>query len=131
MNDIAEILSAVNYVYKQLLFSCILLTVIAFIARLSETAIIKSGIYFFAVSLLINFMVSFFSENYWYFVLHWFLSSVCFFIYWYLSIYICERYGRPYSGDGAMIMLLPVYFLPVAILGSVLIKNIGVLIQGF
>lgn len=131
MNNIAEVLSAVNYVYKQLLFSCILLTVIALIVRFSETVIIKSGIYFFAVSLLINFMFSFFSENYWYFVLHWFLSSVCFFIYWYLAIYACENYGRPYSGDGAMIMILPVYFLPVAILVSVIIKSVIVLIHRF
>lgn len=131
MNNIAEILSAVNDVYKQLLFSYILLTVIVLISRFSETVIIKSGIYLFAICLLINFMLSFLSESYWNFVLHWFLSSVCFFIYWYLSIYICECYGRPYSGDGAMIMILPVYFLPVAIFASVIIKGIAVFIQGF
>ncbi len=131
MNDVTEILSSLNYVYCQLLFNGILLTVIMLISRFSETAIIKAGIYLFAICLLINFLYSFFSEGYWYFVSHWFLSSACFFIYWYFSIYICGRYGRPYSGDGGMIMLLPVYFLPVALLGSMIIKGITVLIQSF
>ncbi|PXY46997.1 hypothetical protein [Flavobacterium hydrophilum] len=130
MNNWKEMLFADN-VYCQLLFVCILLTVIVLISRLSETVIIKSGIYLFAVCLIINFMLSFFSEHYWYFVLHWFLSSVCFFIYWHLTIYICENFGLPYSGDGAMVMVLPVYFLPVAILGSVIIKGVTVLIQRF
>lgn len=130
MNNIAEMLSAHN-IYSQLLFVCVFLTVIVLISRLSETVIIKSGIYLFAICLLINFLHSFFSERYWYFVLHWFLSSVCFFIYWYLAIYTCENYGRPYSGDGAMIMILPVYFLPVAILISVIIKSVIVLIHRF
>lgn len=124
MNNIAEIVFTHNYPYGQLLFNCVLLTVIMLIFRFSETIIIKSGIYLFALCLIINFMLSFFSDRYWYFVLHWFLSSVCFFIYWYLAVYICERYGRSYSGDGAMIMLLPIYFLPVAILISVIIKSI-------
>lgn len=128
MNNWTEMLFADNYVYSQLLFACVLLTAMLLISRFSETVIIKSGIYLFALCLIINFMLSFLSESYWYFILHWFLSSVCFFIYWFLTIYICERYGRPYSGDGAMIMILPVYFLPVAIFGSMIIKSITVLI---
>lgn len=131
MNNVGEIFFANGCLYIQLLFVYILLIVVMLLFRFSETVVIKSGIYLFAIRLIINFIFSFFSESYWHFVLHWFLSSVGFFIFWYLAIYICERYGRPYSGDGAMIMILPIYFLPLAILGSVIIKSITMLIQRF
>lgn len=131
MNNVAEILLAGNYVYNQLLIAFVLLTVIVLATRFSETAVIKSGIFLFAGCLTINFTLSFFSENYGYFVLHWFSSSIAFFIFWYLTIYICEHFGRSYSGDGAMIMLLPVYFLPLAIFVSVLIKSVLMLVQRF
>lgn len=131
LNDVVKIVLADYYVYSQLLFVCALLTVLFLVSRFSETVIIKSGIYLFAGCLTINFVLSFFLECYWYFVLHWFLSSVCFFIFWYLAIYICENFGRPYSGDGALVMVLPVHFLPVAIFISVMVKSLMMLMQRF
>ena len=131
LNNVEKMLLGENYVYSQLLFACVLLTVLFLVSRFSETIIIKSGIYLFAGCLIMNFILSFFSDSYWYFILHWFLSSVGFLIFWYLAIYICENFGRPYSGDGAMVMILPVYFLPFAIFGSVIIKSITIFIHRF
>ena len=131
LNNITEMLFSSDFLYWRLLFSCILLTVILLVFKFSETVIIKSGIYFFAGFLILNFVHSFYSETYWYYILHWFLSSISFFVFWYLTVFICERFGRPYSGDGAMVMLLPGYFLFAAICGSVIIKSFMALIQRF
>lgn len=117
------------YVYYQMLFTCVLIIVIALISRFSETKIITSGIYLFAGCMTINVVISLLSQNYWFFVLHWFLASLSFFIFWYLVIYICEEYGQPYSGDGGMVMVMPVCFLFFGILSSLLIKGVIELIK--
>lgn len=119
------------YVYYQMLFVCVLITLIASVFKFSETKVIKSGIYLFALCLVINFGLSLFSGTYWYFILHWFLASLCFFVFWYLVLYMCEQYGQPYSGDGGMVMILPVYCLFFALFSSLLIKGIIKLIQLF
>lgn len=131
MNNLKEILFTINYVYWQMLFACIFLILMLIIFRLSQTIVIKSGMYLFAACVTINFVLSLFSVSYWYFILHWFLSSLSFFIFWYCAIYICERYGQPYSGDGGMIIILPVYILPVCLLVSIVFKSAAVLIQRF
>lgn len=118
-------------VYYLLLFTCILVTLIAFITRFSEIKVINSGIFLFIGCLSVNFVISFYSETYWCFILHWLLASISFFFFWYFVIYICENYGQPYSGDGGLVMLLPVYFLFFALLSSMLIKGVIKLIQLF
>lgn len=122
LNNLILTFTSDFYVYYQTLFSCILITLIAFIFKFSEAKIIKSGICLFSICLAINFVLSFFSEAYWYFILHWFLASLSFFIFWYLVIYLCENYGQPYSGDGAMVIMLPVFFLFFGIISSLIIK---------
>jgi hypothetical protein len=115
--------------YYQLLILCVLLTVVMLVSLFSETIIISYGAYIFVGSLISNFMLSFFTDNYRYFILHWFLASIGFFIFWCVLIYICSRYGKPYNGDGGMIILLPAYFLPLLIFISVLLKFVKILIQ--
>lgn len=131
LNNVLLIFTSDFYVYYQTLFCCVLIILIALIFKFSEAIIIKSGICLFAVCLAINFVLSFFSEAYWYFILHWFLASLSFFIFWYLVIYLCENYGRPYSGDGAMVILLPVYFLFFGIFSSLIIKAFTAIIHLF
>lgn len=131
LNNLLLTFTSDFYVYYQMLFSCILITLIALFFKFSETKIIKSGIYLFAVCILINFVLSFFSETYWCFILHWFLASLSFFIFWYLMIYMCENIGQPYTGDGGMVIVLPVYFWFFGILSSLIIKAITAVIHLF
>ena len=119
------------YVYYLMFFICVLEIVLTIISRFSETKIIKSGIYLFSCCLIINFVLSFYSDAYWIFILHWFLASLIFFIFWYLLIYMSENYGQPYVGDGGMVMILPVYFLFLALISSIIIKGIIGLIHLF
>jgi hypothetical protein len=113
--------------YSLLIVVCVLLTALVFFSRLSETVVIEYGVYLIGGWLFVSFLQSLWVEMYWYYLLHWFLSSAIGFVYWLLAIYLCERLGSPYSGDGAMIMLLPFYLLPVAMLASVLLKGMLVL----
>lgn len=131
LNNLLLVFSDDFYVYYQMLFICVLIMVIALICKFSETKIITSGIYLFAGCMAINFVLSFFSETYWYFILHWFLASLSFFIFWYLIIYICENFGQPYSRDGGMVMVMPLYFLFFGISSSLLIKAFTVILHLF
>lgn len=117
------------FVYYQFLILCVLLTGIMFVSMFSETIIINYGAYIFVIGLIINFIVSFFADNYRYFILHWFLASICLFIFWSVLIYICSRYDKSYSGDSGMILLLPFYLLPLVIFISILLKFAKMLIQ--
>ncbi|PJJ08626.1 hypothetical protein CLU83_1912 [Flavobacterium sp. 1] len=119
------------YVYYQLLITCILLAVIMLISLFSKTIVISYGAYMFVGCLIINFLLSLFTDNYRYFILHWFLSSISFFTFWCVLIYICGRYGKPYNGDSGIILLLPGYFLPLLIFISVVIKLVKMVIQRF
>ncbi len=119
------------YVYYQIAFGCFLLTVIVLFSKFSESIVIKSGIILFSIGLVISFLLSFYTDRYWFFILHWILSSIAFFLFWYLSIYICEEYGNPYSGEGAMIIVLPVYFLFFMIISSMVMNGIGFLLRYF
>lgn len=120
-----------NYVYYQLLFACILLTLLFLITRFSEPVIIEYGIYLFIGNMGISFLLSFFTDHYWYFVLHWFLALISYFVFWSMLIFICSRYGKPYDGDRGMLLLFPGYFLPLLIFASVLVKIAKIVIHRF
>lgn len=119
------------YVYYQMLFAGILLTLVLFISRLSEPVVIEYGAFIFAISMIISFIVTFFTPSYRYFMLHWFLSSLAYFFFWCILNYICGRYGKPYNGDGGMILLLPGYFLPLLMFFSLIIKIVRIVIAKF
>lgn len=119
------------FVYYQLLIACILLAVIMLISFFSKTIVISYGAYMFAGCLIINFLLSLFTNNYRHFILHWFLSSISFFTFWCVLIYVCGRFGKPYNGDSGMILLLPGYFLPLLIFISIVIKLVKMVIQRF
>lgn len=130
MNDFnLAVFTGIYSPYFQLLFLVVVLTGVFLISRMSETTVIAWGIYLFFGWMAINFLLTFFANSYWYFLLHWFLSALGFLAFWYLCIYLSEKFGRPYTGDGAMVMLLPVYFVPVFLLVSIGIKGILVLLR--
>lgn len=120
-----------NYLYYQLLFTCILFLLLFFISGFSESFIIEYGSYVFAGSIIISFLISFFIDHYWQFLLHWFLLSIVQFLFWAVLIFICVHYGKPHNGDGWIILLLPGYFLPFLIFVSVLIKVLKIIIRKF
>jgi hypothetical protein len=120
-----------NFVYYQLLFACILLTLLFLISSFSEPILIEYGIYLFIGSMAISFLLSFFTDHYWYFILHWFLSLIIYFVFWCMLIFICSRYGKSYDGDRGMLLLFPGYFLPLLIFASVLVKIAKIMIHRF
>ncbi|SHG65743.1 hypothetical protein [Flavobacterium defluvii] len=120
-----------NYLYYQLMFTCILFLLLFFISGFSESFVIKYGSYVFAANIILRFLISFFTNQYWQFVLHWFLLSIAQFIFWAVLIIICGKYGKPHNGDGWIILLLPGYFLPLLIFISVLVKIIKIAISKF
>ncbi len=130
INDFNLTMFISNYSpYYQLMLTCILLTGVMVFSRFSENTMIGSGIYVFSGWMFVCFVLSFFAEAYWYYLLHWFLSALVFFAYWFLSIYLCGRFGSPYMGDGGMVMIIPIYLLPVVLAASLGIKVIIVVFR--
>lgn len=117
--------------YYQVGLVCAILLIITLISKFSEGALIESGIYVFSGWMFGSFCLSFFTETYWSYVLHWLAASMLFFAYWFLSIFLTERFGRPYNGDGAMAILIPIYFVPITLIASIAIKSIIVFIHSF
>lgn len=120
-----------NYLYYQLTVTSASLLFILLISWFSEPAMVKYGSYVYAGCIIFSFLLSFLANDYWQFVLHWFLLSIAQFIFWAVLIFICGKYGRPHNGDGWIILLLPGYFLPFLIFISVLVKIIKIAISKF
>ena len=132
MYNILKHLFLQDSIYWRLLFVCSVLIIILLIFKFSEKKVIKWGLYLFTGCLAVNFLFSFYTNTYWTYMLNWFLSTICFLLFWYLTIYLAGQYGRPYSGDGAMIILLPLlYLMPTALFGALLLKGFIVLIKYF
>ncbi len=130
-NLIIEVWNSVYASYYLMAVVCFLITILTLLSRLSETVVIKSGIYSMGSWLFVVFMGSFWTEFYGYYMLHWLLAAVVGFVYWFLVVYLCGRFGNPYMGDGAMVLLLPVYLLPVAMVVSVVVKGMMVVAGNF
>jgi hypothetical protein len=130
--DAIKFLLFEDNLYWRLLFVCSVLIILLLIFRFSEKMAIKCGLYLFAICVSVNFFYSFFTDSYWVYMLHWFLSTISFLVFWYVTIYISNEYGRPYTGEGAMIILLPLlYVMPLALFVSIVIKGFMVLIRDF
>ena len=130
-NQIPALLTGIYFPYCLLTLVCILVTGLMVFSGLSESLLIGSGVYIISIWLLTGFILSFWTDTYWYYILHWFLSVIAGLGYWFLCICLSGRFGKPYTGDGAMIMLLPIYLLPVALVASISIKTIIFLLKSF
>lgn len=113
----------VSSAYIQLTFVCIILTGITAYYRFSEEHAIGAGIYISFIWLLASMLVALLMDHYWIYLMHWLLATIIFFAFYALLIFLSGKYGNPYMGDGGMVMMLPIYFTPVAFLGSLAIKG--------
>lgn len=115
----------------QLGIVAVVLIVSAFIRRLSVGDVISTGIITCFVWMPLSMLMSLWTEVYWVYLLNWILVTLCFFGLFICVLHICEKYGPPYKGDAAfvMMMILPIYLFPVTVLGSLIIRATSWLIQ--
>lgn len=109
--------------YIQLIFFCVILTGISAYYRFSEGKVIGAGIYISFFWLPTSMLVSLLMDHYWTYLMHWLLATIIFFAFYVLLIYLSGKYGNPYMGDGAMVMILPIYLTSIAFIGSIAIKG--------
>ena len=115
--------------WMQLGIVAVILTVTALVRRLSVGDVMAAGIIICFWWMPLSMLMSLWTEAYWVYLLNWFLVTLCFFGLYFFSMHVCEKYGRPYTGDGAMVMILPIYLFPVTVFGSLIIRAILSLIQ--
>lgn len=109
--------------YGQFAIATIILIGLTVFYQFSEGKLISSGIYLSFAWMPASMIISLFMEPYWVYLLHWLLASIGFFGAYFLMIYLCGKYGNPYTGDGGMVMILPIYLIPVVFAGSLILKG--------
>lgn len=96
----------------------------AIFRKLSEGDIMSAGINISFVWMPLSMLMSLWTNSYWVYMLHWFLATLGFFVLYFFGVSVCGKYGRPYRGDGGMVMIIPIYLFPVTIVGSLFIRAI-------
>ena len=110
--------------WLQLCLAAVLLIFFNIYKRFSEAAAIEAGLYICYFWIPLCAALSLFSDDFWLYFLHWALSMLAFFIIYFMIIYLCEKYGSPYMGDGAMAMLLPIYIFGFSFIVTVVLYGI-------
>lgn len=109
--------------YIQLAIVSFVLIGIAACYRFSEGKVIGAGIYISFVWFPVSMLISLLLDPYWTYLMHWLLATIIFFAFYVLLMYLSEKYGSPYMGDGGMVMILPIYLTPIVFLGSIALKS--------
>lgn len=98
-------------------------------SKFSEGSSIMLAVNVSMVWLPISMLLSLFAEAYWLYLLFWFLSFIAFAVLFIGLTWICGKYGSPYTGDGGMVMILPIYMFIGTFVGSLLLKGVIVFIH--
>ena len=110
--------------WLQLLLAVIILLSAACFSRFSEGTVIKTGLnicLFWLLFILVKYCIV---DSYWLFLLRWLLSMLAFFVFYYSLIFLCGKYGRPYNGEGGVLMLVPLYLFGFSFIIALTIKGL-------
>lgn len=95
------------------------------ITKLSSDWVLLAGLNIFYVWLFAGFVLNFFFEPFGIYMLHWFLSMILYYAIWLFLNWICEKWGKPYMGEGGMVILMPAYlFIATSVLLSLIYLTI-------
>src|SRR5690606_35223105 len=82
--------------WLQLCIAAVLLLVLVFCKGFSGGAAIETGLHICYFWIPLCAVLSLFVADFWLYILHWVVCTLAFFIIYFLTIYLCEKYGRSY-----------------------------------
>lgn len=107
--------------YAQAMVLLALLLILTALSGLRESLLMSVGVSLSIIWLLISAVGGALMYSPWPYLAHLGLALVLFYVLWVALIYLVGRFGQPYLGEGAMIIVFPAMaFVPIVILALII-----------